>query len=237
MSKILKSFCCSVLFVALNLCGASAVDYVFFYVYKPYMCGCCGKKVSSTVDNWENANYYLCYRKIGSYDLMCEECKIDDHDQQIKELVLECFPKFKFEKPKPINSNGLLSLVKLFPVGCFSCEKNDFNNQQIKESVLQFFPDFNFDKPNLGDIKKLLGFFAFFPIDRFLCEKCDCCHKPIDLLSPLSYDICMCGAPVHVKCMEKSKHFLVCKTKDDNGEARRMKFISWYTNGCKLIEC
>ncbi len=133
MFKILKSFCCLTLFVTLNLCGASA-DYMFFYDSKPYKCDCCKKQAPNVADNWKNTknsdlvsmippsevpDYYPCYRKIGSYNLMCEKCKMEDHSKQIKELVLKFCPKFNFNKPYKEDVNYLLNNSKFlsqFPI-------------------------------------------------------------------------------------------------------------------------
>ncbi len=239
MSRILKFFCYSMLFVALNLCGSSALDYVFFYVFKKpckYKCSCCKKLVFD-----DNASYSFCYRRIGSYDLMCEECKMKDYNKQIRELVLQFFPNFDFKNLNSIDIHGVWKFFGLFPFGRSVWEECDFRNirKQIKKLVLQFFPNFSFENPNLRDIRSLSSFLDVFPIERRLGgEQCDVCYKQIDLLSLNSYEVCICGAPVHTECTENSKHFLRCTKKEDNyvnGMARRMKFISWYRSGYVLV--
>ena len=212
MSKILKSLCCSMLFAALSLCGASAADYMYFYDSKPYKCNCCGKQASSMTDNWKNTknsnlvsimpsempDYYPCYRKIGSYRLMCEQCKMKDHNEQIRGLVLKFCHKFNFNKPFKEDVDYLL------------------NNSK-------FLSQFPIDRP-LGEEG-----------GRFV--NCDFCNKEIDLLFSNSYDICKCGAPTHEGCMVGSNHFSECTKKDEASKLldQKLKFQLWFDNGCKAI--
>lgn len=213
MFKILKSFCCSVLFVALNLCGSSAIDYMFFHSSEPYECDFCKKQAPNVADSWNDTknlslisimpskmpDFYPCYRKIGSCSLMCEKCKMEDHNKQIKELVLEFCPKFNFNKPYAEDVSYLLSNSKF----------------------LSRFPmDRTFGEEG----------------DRF-CE-CDFCKKDIDLFFSNSYDICKCGAPIHERCMFRSKHFSKCKleSREDNTFVKqKLKFQSWVKDGCKAV--
>ena len=235
MYKVLKSFCCSILFVALNLCGSSAVDYLSFNNFKPFKCAKCSRYVQGSLDvvndmKQKNENFnrsfnildglgfsmpdvYMAYvRSDDRNTLMCDDCGCKDMDKQIKSLVKYFCPGFNFQSPR----------------------QQDVENLIHNDSFIQKVPrEYNYNVKG-------------FQNGKCICSICleDQEENKIDVFKTGSYYSCFnCGNLFHEECAEKwlRENFSCpdCRNKfgmipyDGNiCETRRVTFRIWVKNGC-----
>lgn len=242
MSKILKSFCCSILFVALSLCGSSAVDYLSFNNHRTFECSKCRKQVSSSLD--------MVKQQGGAFDIFFNGVNFYNSLSSGADLPSINLPNLYLATVRSDNKNFLM---------CPDCASEDLG-EQIKLSVKEFYPGFNFSNPNQRDIDNLLqnnDFIQKIPMEYrynvkgFEDGKCNCCICPegsekgkIDVFGTNDYFVCVnCGNLFHTECAEDwikknfncprckcTSLFKNCKESFDN--AKKLTFRLWVRNGC-----
>jgi hypothetical protein len=204
MYKVLKSFCCLLLFSILNLCGVSAVDYSSFNNHEPFNCSKCGKKVEGYLKflgNVRASNEYVDKAMklfdLNSLDVYTAFVRLDD-----KKVLM-----------------------------CVDCGREDMH-KQIELSVKEFCPKFNFQSPCREDVENLIRnkqFIQEIPIE-YICsgvfedKECVCklCNKGLGGIGPAifeegNYASCVnCRNVFHGECVynwvsEKNEICPVCK--------------------------
>ena len=237
MPKVLRSFCCLLLFLTLNLCDASSVDYLVFNNFKSFECSKCKKEVRGSLDvindvkqsnefidnalstlgrvGFSIPNVYMAVvRSDDKNALICSECGYKDMDEQIKSLVGEFCPGFDFSNPR----------------------QRDVENLIHNDSFIQKIPrEYRYNRYN---------------VKGFEDGKCICCLKDreedkIDVFKTESCYVCIaCGSLFHKVCAERWGQENSCCPNCRNKigiipcsyksvyEGRKLTFRIWVKNGC-----
>ena len=244
MYKVLKSFCCLLLFSILNLCGVSAVDYLSFNNYEPFKCSKCGKQVK------------------GSLELLDDARKNDEFISFFWNILSDNGVTFPNIYKAFVRSDDRKTLV------CSDCVRKDIF-KQIKSLVEEFCPEFDFQSPRQQDVENLIRNDSFiqripgnytYNVKGFEDGKCICsiCLKDqeedkVDVFKSGSYYVCIgCGRLFHEVCMEEwiqesfsGPNYFSCPNcrnrvglilQDGNSVTKEKKsiFEMWVKNGCSL---